>query len=712
MASTKSRKSKKALDVMRSAPKTQKCTKCDAEKPKKQFGMRRQTAKEQKTLGLAPTTQVRKNVCMLCEANAEKEELGAAVADRSRNRSKKQATDALRKEEVRKERVKTKRQVFQTAALAEEQRELYGRELSKKSLLEFLKQSYPKYVAGWVHVDICNRLERFLDDVVKGLNPRLMLFMPPRHGKSIIASQHFPAWCLGRHPEFEIIAASYGSSLPIKFSRHVRALLRNVKYQKIFPETTLDRENENVEGWSTTEGGGYIPAGVGGGITGKGAHILIIDDPVKDAEEADSEAIREATWDWYGSTAYTRLAPQSGVLVIQTRWHDDDLSGRLITQMNEAYKELENLEREATEILNKQLDEGDIDNVKYTMCIADMAKELREKRSHIDTWEIVSYPAEAEYDEYQDEEGKIVFVDPESDVPVIPEAHVHSRGGANVIDFEQAKARLLRKKGDALHPARYPSDRLKKIRNALQSRHWHALYQQNPVPEEGSYFKKENFRYRTGALDISNLPIAIAWDLAVGKKQVNDWSVGIVGAVDYQGNIQVIDQIRGRWDTHEGAKMVIETYRKYRKMTNQMVMVGIERGQLELAMRPELNRLSKKLGVYPPYDDTLKPLTDKLVRARPLQGYMQGGSVILADKELNPWVEILVHELLRFPSGTFDDCVDALAWLARMVEKNFSTPKKPGYKRTRRDPDGIKTTKQRLREEMRKQNSGNDPMAA
>lgn len=649
---------------------------------------------------------------MLCELNAEKEEVQAAVADRKRTRSKRQAYDALKKEEVRTERKKKKREEKQTATLDMKRRELYERELSKKSLLEFLKQSYPKYIAGWVHVDICLRLEKFLDDVVAGKNPRLMLFMPPRHGKSIIASQHFPAWALGRHPEFEIIAASYGSSLPIKFSRNVRSLLRNVKYQRIFPDAMLDKENENVEGWSTTEGGGFIPAGVGGGITGKGAHILIIDDPVKDAEEADSEAIREATWDWYGSTAYTRLAPQSGVLVIQTRWHDDDLSGRLIQQMNDAYKELESLEREAIEILDRQRENEEIDDVKYTMCMADMQKELREKRSHIDTWEIVSYPAQAEYDEYQDEAGKTVFVDPESDQPVIPEAHVHSRGGANIIDFDKAKARLLRKKGDALHPSRYPSDRLEKIKKALQGRHWHALYQQNPVPEEGSYFKREYLRYRKGALDVRNLPIAIAWDLAVGKKQVNDWSVGVVGAMDYAGNIQVIDQIRGRWDTHEGAKMVIETYQKYRKMTSKMVIVGIEKGQLELAMRPELNRLSKKLGVYPPYDETLKPLTDKLVRARPLQGFMQGGSVVFADPELNPWVEILVHELLRFPSGAFDDCVDALAWLARMVEKNISAPKQPGATRKRRDPDAIKTTKQRLREHLRKQSGGSDPMAA
>jgi len=704
---TKSMPTKRALANL-TAPRTKVCDSCKEDKPVKQFGFRAQTAEEKETLDLAKTTKMRKATCMLCESEAEKKELSAANSDHVREKNLHVARRKLAEKEAKRERTHTKtRDKVMTA-----KRELMERELSRKSLLQFLKRFYPKYIAGWVHVDICNRLERFFAEVVAGMNPRLMLFMPPRHGKSIIASQHFPAWALGQMPEFEIIAASYGSSLPIKFSRYVRALLRDPRYQSVFPDTILDRENENVEGWGTTEGGGYIPAGVGGGITGKGAHILIIDDPVKDAEEADSETTRESTWDWYGSTAYTRLAPQSGVLVIQTRWHDDDLSGRLVAQMNEAYKELEGLEREIREMLNKQHEEGEIDDVKYSMCIADMQKDLREKRSHIDTWEIVSYPAEAEYDEYQDENGATVFVDPESDTPVVPEAHIHSRGGSNVIDFESAKARLLRRKGDALHPARYPSDRLKKIRNALQSRHWHALYQQNPVPDEGSYIKKEMLRYRKGSLDFHELPIAIAWDLAIGKKQTNDWSVGVVGAIDHEGNIQVIDQLRGRWDAHEIARNIITVYAKYRKMTNQMCLVGIERGQLELAIRPELNRLSKEMRIYPPFDDMLKPLTDKLIRARPLQGYMQAGKVVLADPDMSPWVEIMVHELLRFPNGTFDDCVDALAWLARMVERNFSTPKRIDPETRRRRRDGIKTTRERLNEELRKQNMGKDPMAA
>ncbi len=158
-----------------------------------------------------------------------------------------------------------------------------------------------------------------------------MLFMPPRHGKSTLASIAFPAWHLGRNPEHEFISCSYSGSLAMSFSRKVRQVLREPSYKKVFEDTRLDKDSQSVESWQTTQGGGYVAAGVGGGITGKGAHILLIDDPVKNREDAESENNREATWDWYTSTAYTRLAPGGGILVILTRWHDDDLAGRLLT---------------------------------------------------------------------------------------------------------------------------------------------------------------------------------------------------------------------------------------------------------------------------------------------------------------------------------------------------------------------------------------------
>lgn len=196
-------------------------------------------------------------------------------------------------------------------------RELANRELSRRRLLHFTQNTLENYEPGWVHHDICARLERFSKAVAEKKSPRLMLLVPPRHGKSELASIRLPAWHLGHHPNHEIINVGYNLDLPMIFSKKVRALLRDPYYQQLFPETVMDPDTQATEAWMTTRGGGFKAAGVGGGITGKGAHILIIDDPLKNMEEADSADRRELLDNWYQSTAYTRLAPGGGVLFIE-----------------------------------------------------------------------------------------------------------------------------------------------------------------------------------------------------------------------------------------------------------------------------------------------------------------------------------------------------------------------------------------------------------
>ena len=196
--------------------------------------------------------------------------------------------------------------------------ELASRLLARRRLLPFIMRINPKYLAGWVHKDICERLERFSADVAAGKSPRLMLLMPPRHGKSEIASRNFPAWHMGQYPDHEFIACSYNVSLAMGFSRKVKQIIEDEGYAQVFPGAALDKNNQSTEEWALAgTRGGYVAAGIGGPITGKGAHVLVIDDPVKNAEEADSADQREKIWEWYNSTAYTRLAPGGGVLVIQ-----------------------------------------------------------------------------------------------------------------------------------------------------------------------------------------------------------------------------------------------------------------------------------------------------------------------------------------------------------------------------------------------------------
>jgi predicted phage terminase large subunit-like protein len=201
-----------------------------------------------------------------------------------------------------------------------------GRRQARASLLKFTEFTNPLYQPAEHHKRICEKLEA----VERGDVDRLMIFMPPRHGKSELASKRFPAWCLGRDPRRQIIAASYNSDLANDFGRNVRNIVGEPEFREVFPSVDLAPDSHAANRMNTNHGGAYVAAGVGTAVTGRGAHIALIDDPFKDREEADSERRRDLVWDWYRSTLFTRLMPGGSIVLIQTRWHEDDLAGRLL----------------------------------------------------------------------------------------------------------------------------------------------------------------------------------------------------------------------------------------------------------------------------------------------------------------------------------------------------------------------------------------------
>lgn len=488
-------------------------------------------------------------------------------------------------------------------------RELARRELARRRLIEFTKQTHPRYKPGWVHHDICARLERFSQQVIEEKSPRLMLLMPPRHGKSELASIRFPAWHLGKAPHHEIINVGYNLDLPMKFSRKVREVVRDPVFGPVFPQCKLDPESQSAEAWNTTQGGGFTAAGVGGGITGKGAHILIVDDPIKNIEEADSVLVRESLWEWYLSTAYTRLAPGGGVLIIETWWNDDDLAGRL--------------------------------------------QNLMHTDPEADQFEIVKYPALAEAHEFRrpDTLEILRFDDP---------SEVEAYKAATGID----ELETIRAKGDALHPDRYPVEALKRIKANQTPRLWSALYQQNPVPDEGMYFRKEWFRTVPVVPEPYGLSVFTAWDFAIGEKTHNDWTVGVTVLQDEHDNLFVLEVRRFKGDSLQIVDAIVDMSSKWTRLPGVSYKVGVEDGQIWKSIQPLVKRRMEERLVFPTYE-ILKPLTDKMARARPLQGRMQHGKVFFPEQAA--WFQQAMQEMLRFPAGTHDDVVDALAWVVQLA---------------------------------------------
>lgn len=182
------------------------------------------------------------------------------------------------------------------------------------------------------HLDL---LCRMLEAVERGEIKRLIITMPPRHGKSEVTSKHFPAWYLGKHPDHEIILTSYAAEIAEDFSRIARDVLR--EFGKDLFDITLSSDSTAVNRWGVAgHRGGLKAVGAGGPLTGRGAHVAIIDDPFKGEEDSHSPAQRKKVINWYQSVLRTRLAPGGAIILIQTRWHKGDLAGHLIAEMEQA----------------------------------------------------------------------------------------------------------------------------------------------------------------------------------------------------------------------------------------------------------------------------------------------------------------------------------------------------------------------------------------
>lgn len=203
-------------------------------------------------------------------------------------------------------------------------------DIARRSLIGFTKLTYPQYEADPMHYLIGSALDR----VISGKIKKLMIFAPPQHGKSELASVRLPAYYLGRFPDRPIILTSYSASLAEAKSREIRGIIEtNEEYQRLFPNVKTRRDSRAVNKWLIHgRRGSLLAAGAGGSITGSPAVLGIIDDPFQGWKEAQSPVERENVWKWYRGTFRTRIWENGAIILIMTRWHEDDLAGRLLAE--------------------------------------------------------------------------------------------------------------------------------------------------------------------------------------------------------------------------------------------------------------------------------------------------------------------------------------------------------------------------------------------
>tara|TARA_R100001377_G_scaffold85012_1_gene69961 strand:- start:5035 stop:6528 length:1494 start_codon:yes stop_codon:yes gene_type:complete len=202
-----------------------------------------------------------------------------------------------------------------------------GRASAQKDFLSFVKEVWPAFIEGSHHAIMSDAFNRIADGSLK----RLIVNMPPRHTKSEFASNLFPAWYLGRFPDRKVIQTAHTAELAVGFGRKVRNLVGSEVYQRIFQDVALSTDSKAAGRWSTNKGGDYFAIGVGGAVTGKGADILIVDDPHSEQEAAlNDPSVYDKTYEWYTSGPRQRLQPGGAICLVMTRWAKKDLTGSII----------------------------------------------------------------------------------------------------------------------------------------------------------------------------------------------------------------------------------------------------------------------------------------------------------------------------------------------------------------------------------------------
>ena len=411
-----------------------------------------------------------------------------------------------------------------------------------------------------------------LEGIVRGDYDRLGIFLPPGSAKSTYASVLFPPWYLAQRPEACLIGASHTQELAEKWGRRVRNL---VSANSAVLNIGIADDNSAAGRWETTAGGEYLAAGIGGGIAGRRADLAIIDDPLRSREDADSQKVRDKQWDWWRFDLSPRLKPNAGVVLIQTRWHESDLAGRVLAE------------------------EGD-------------------------RWHVIKLPMEA----------------------------------------TSADDPLGRALGEPLWPEWF-NDQMREDAKR-DTRVWSALYQQEPVPETGDYFRREWLIPVEALQPRDSLRIYGGSDYAVTAGG-GDYTVHVVIGIDPDGNPWLMDLWRKQTSSDEWVSSFCDLVRKWKPMA-----WAEEGGQIKSGVGPFLDREMRERRAYTAREQ-FPTKGDKAVRAQSFRGLIATSSLRILSTA--PYRAEFEAELLRFDAGVHDDQVDACGLVGQLLDKMMDGPK-------------------------------------
>lgn len=430
----------------------------------------------------------------------------------------------------------------------------------KMSFVGWVNAYHPRY--EWF--DFNKRIAELLQAVADGDLKRLMLFLPPRHGKSELVSRLFSAYFLYLHPHKWVGLCSYGATLAETLSRSARANFKAGGGELRF-------DSRSVTQWETTSGGGMWAAGVGGGILGKGFDLGIVDDPVKDAVEAASETTQEVHKEWWQSTFDTRKEPGAAIVIVMQRWNELDLAGWLLSQ---------EMERKRP--------------AKWTVVAWEAIKEAEKTQEEDDPLGIGSFPS---------------GIDPAKVKRV-----------ANYLWPTSVQlAPDWRQPGEALCPQRYDVDALEEIKDGLSSYYWHALYKQRPRAREGMLFKLEHFDIIEAHEVPKLLVIVRGWDYGA-TEDAGDYTAGVKLGIDRRGHVYFLHMARGQWESATRDKNI----RTLVVADGKVVYQGREQEPGSSGK----DTATIFLNAFPGYRTfTWRPTGSKFERADPLIATAQNGKV-------------------------------------------------------------------------------------